>query len=532
METVSVDFLSVSLGFKEFPVIRDVSFTLRSGETLLVLGPTGSGKSTLLLALSGVIPELIVGKVEGDIRIVGHDPASEGLRGIAGDVGIVFQDPEAQIIMDSVFEEVAFPLENFLYPKESIFERVEKCLEDTYLAPYKNEQTDTLSTGLKQRLALASVLCFKPKVLLLDEPTAHIDPKSSLAIYQILRRYKSEGGTIILVEHRLDYLEGLIDKILFLNNGRGILASNFNELLEKIPFESLTQAGIWLPFSTLKNRSELSKPVVDFSRANTTREDSVVMAEKLSVIIDQKAVLKNVSFKVSRGELLIIVGPNGSGKTTLLRVIAGLIKRYSGSVIVLGRRPALSQVAYVSQIPEHQFTERKVIEEVVSGLIAGGLSREKALKVAMKTLEDRGLSHLAESGVYEISQGEKRLISLIEMELLDRPILLLDEPTFGLDLRHTVSVLKWIESMLDKRKTVIMVTHDTWVLPLLNARLIGLSEGKIIFQGFFSDLLKQQRVWEGLNFSPPPVFREAFSSEQIEIAMREMRNAVFSTYDR
>ncbi|MGC9107917.1 MAG: ABC transporter ATP-binding protein, partial [Infirmifilum sp.] len=228
----------------------------------------------------------------------------------------------------------------------------------------------------------------------------------------------------------------------------------------------------------------------------------------------------------------IIVGPNGSGKTTLLRVIAGLIKRYSGSVIVLGRRPALSQVAYVSQIPEHQFTERKVIEEVVSGLIAGGLSREKALKVAMKTLEDRGLSHLAESGVYEISQGEKRLISLIEMELLDRPILLLDEPTFGLDLRHTVSVLKWIESMLDKRKTVIMVTHDTWVLPLLNARLIGLSEGKIIFQGFFSDLLKQQRVWEGLNFSPPPVFREAFSSEQIEIAMREMRNAVFSTYDR
>ncbi len=500
MSIISVKSLNVFLGFKKIPVLRNISFTLEKGEALLVVGPTGSGKTTLLQVLSGVIPELVYGHVTGEINIAGHNPKEEGLRGLAGDVGIVFQDPEAQVVMDTVFEEVAFPLENFLYSKDRIIERVNRSLEMTGLSKYSSEETDTLSTGLKQRLALASALSYEPKVLLLDEPTAHIDPKSSREIYSILEAYKNSGGTLVIVEHRLEYVEGIIDKILFIRGGEGILCRTFDELVELVGLEGLIKAGVWLPRNLL-GKIAYSAPALP--QARQARSDTPTLrAEKLSVAVDGKKILEGVSFSAREGEIVAIIGPNGSGKTTLLKAVAGFTK-YSGELRVMGGPPDYRKVAFATQVPELQFTERTVLEEVASSLLLRGYPKNQAMKMAMKELEKRGLAHLSNRLLYEVSQGEKRLISLLEVELLDRKVYLLDEPTFGLDFRSTLSVLKWVERLAETGKTVLLVTHDSWILPLIQPRIIGLSRGRVVFQGTLPDLLVSRDIWGELAFLPP-----------------------------
>lgn len=530
METVRASSLSIRIGNQETPIINNVSFSLKKGEALLVIGPTGSGKSTLLLTLAGVIPELLNGDVRGEIKVAGHDPVMEGLRGLSGDVGIVFQDPESQVIMDTVYEEVAFPLENFLFDRNRIGEKVVKCLENYNLLHFSQEQTDILSTGLKQRLALASVLCFEPKVLLLDEPTAHIDPMSSIKVYELLKKYKERGGTLIVVEHRLDYLLGLVDKVLFLYKGTGRLFSSFRELMNTIPLESLANAGIWLPFTLLPTRT--STRLIKENKPQEGKDgEPIIRVKNLTVRLDENLILKNISFETKSRSLLVIIGPNGSGKTTLLKVLAGLIKRYQGDVSILGRPPSLHATAYVSQIPEHQFTERTVVEEVASTLLQRKVAKKDALSIARGELEKRGLGYLSDRGVYEISQGEKRLVSLIEMELLDRPVYLLDEPTFGLDFKYTMHAVEWINRLVVEGKTVVLVTHDAWLLLLFNAKIIGLSNGEIIFQGSFKELLTRRSIWEDLNFSPPSDLLNIENLDRLDYLIEETHSKVFSYYE-
>ncbi|QOJ78541.1 ATP-binding cassette domain-containing protein [Infirmifilum lucidum] len=526
MSIISVKSLDVFLGFKKVPVLRNISFTLKKGEALLVVGPTGSGKTTLLQTLSGVIPELVYGHVTGEINIAGHNPKEEGLRGLAGDVGIVFQDPEAQVVMDTVFEEVAFPLENLLYGRDRIIERVNRSLEVTGLSQYSSEETDTLSTGLKQRLAIASALSYEPKVLLLDEPTAHIDPKSAREIYSIVKAYKDSGGTLVIVEHRLEYIEGIIDKILFIRGGEGILCRTFDELVKLVGLESLIEAGVWLPRNLLGKLTR-DAPVVRSGQVQSGAP--TVRAERLSVTIDGRTILEGVSFRAREGEIIAVVGPNGSGKTTLLKTVAGFTK-YTGELSVMGGSPNYRKVAFATQVPELQFTERTVLEEVASPLLLRGFSKSKAMKTAVKELEKRGLAHLSNRLLYELSQGEKRLISLLEVELLDRKIYLLDEPTFGLDLRNTLNVLKWVERLAKSGKTILLVTHDSWVLPLIQSRIIGLSKGRVVFQGTLPELLLSRNIWRELAFLPPSELSNASGLGEAQELINSYRSRVEAIY--
>ncbi|PLJ77867.1 ABC transporter ATP-binding protein [Infirmifilum sp. SLHALR2] len=530
MSLVSVRSLSVSVGYRNFPVLKDISFSLEKGEALLVVGPTGAGKSTLLLTLSGVIPELVHGKVEGEVRVADHNPTEEGLKGLAGDVGIVFQDPEAQVVMETVFDEVAFPLENLRYNRDEITRRVEDALLKAGLTKYSSEETDQLSTGLKQRLALASALSYEPKVLLLDEPTSHIDPASSKRIYAVLKSYKERGGSLIVVEHRLEYAEGIIDKILFIDAGKGVLCRSFEELVAKVGLEGLTEAGVWLP-TTLLGRFSMNAPTVPTDRL-TPGANTVVKTVNLSVRANGKRILNNISLEVREGEIVAIIGPNGSGKTTLLKTLAGFTRRYTGEVSVLGGPPDYSKAAYTTQVPELQFTERTVAEEVASSLLVRGFSKQEALKVARRELEARGLAHLSDRLLYEISQGEKRLISLLETELLDRNLYLLDEPTFGLDFKNTLSVLSWVRRLASKGKTVLFVTHDSWVLPLLPlTAVVGLSEGTVVFRGTLQELLVRKNVWDRLAFLPPAELAEESSVSGAARAIENYRNKVVGVYE-
>ncbi|MEM3994327.1 MAG: ATP-binding cassette domain-containing protein [Thermofilum sp.] len=511
---VDVKNLKVTFPRSERPVLKEVSFEVEEGDFTLITGPTGAGKTTLLLTLAGVIPSLIPAKVEGSVRLGNRDPVREGLSSMAGFLGIVFQDPEAQYVMPTVIEEAYFPAENLLLPRDEVARRAERALALVGLSEYRAHKVDTLSTGLKQRLALSTALVLDPEILLLDEPTAHIDMWTAREIYRVLGELKESGKTILVVEHRIELAEGLADKVVYIErDGRASVYSSVDEMIRIHGAERLVSEGIWVPYRYILNpRREIQED----SPAVKQQEEPAVSVENLTVRLGGVKVLDNVTLTVPRGRVAVILGPNGSGKTTLLKVLSGILRDFQGSVRVLGGSPRPDKVAFVAQVPELQFTERTVIEELASSFKARGFRREEALRKAREVLRARGIEHLADRVVYELSQGEKRLISILEMDVLEREVYLLDEPTFGLDLRYSLLVISRVNELAEEGKTVVLVTHDSWALPMLRATIYGLSRGRVVFSGSLSSLLRKRELWPELHFAPPKLL-----SDQLKLPSSE-----------
>lgn len=526
-EFVIVEGLKVTYPFRSHPVLNGVFLKAKKGEFVLVVGPTGAGKTTLLLTLAGVIPSLIPAKVEGKVRLGNRNPVQEGLSGTAGFLGIVFQDPESQYVMPTVLEEVYFPAENMLLPRDEIQRRAERALELLGLTEYLLHDVDTLSTGLKQRLALASALVLDPEILLLDEPTAHVDMWTAREIYRVLGELKKMGKTLLVVEHRVELAEPLADKVVYIDReGRASVYNSIGEMVSRRSAEKLIEDGIWIPAEYISHKilekQVRSNPVVGLQGFPT------VHVRNLNVTLGGRTILADVNLNLSRGEVAVILGPNGSGKTTLLRVLAGIIRSFQGVVEVLGGPPRPNKVAFVAQVPELQFTERTVLEELAASFRAKGVKTDAALEKAREVLRARNLEHLAERVVYELSQGEKRIISFLEMDILGREVYLLDEPTFGLDLRYSLLVLERVNELAREGKTVVMVTHDSWIIPMLNATVYGLSRGRVIFRGSLSGLLRKRELWKELSFVPAKLMEKAASTAGLDnvLGKVEPRGAV------
>uniref|UniRef100_A0A7J3X8B4 ABC transporter ATP-binding protein n=1 Tax=Thermofilum pendens TaxID=2269 RepID=A0A7J3X8B4_THEPE len=519
---VRVRDLKVAYPLAERHVLNGVSFEVGRGELALVLGPTGSGKTTLLLTLAGVIPSLIPARVEGLVEVAGRYPTEEGLASLAGTVGIVFQDPESQYIMPTVLEEVYFPGENLAFPRDEVARRAVNALELVGLSGYRDHRVETLSTGLKQRLAIASVLALDPEVLLLDEPTAHIDMRSAREIYELLSVLKRSGKTVIVVEHRVELAEDIADKVIHIRgDGSCEVYPSLRDLVEKVGAKSLAAEGVWLP-PEYAPAAQCREARGGWSKtAGNPARTPLVEARDLSVRFGGNNVLSGVNLEVGRGELVVVLGPNGSGKTTLLKVLAGVLRRYSGYVSIAGGPPHPSKVAFVAQVPELQFTERTVEEELASVLQSRGYKKGQALQRARELLRARGLGGLSGRVVYELSQGEKRLVSFLEMELLERSVYLLDEPTFGLDMKYSAFVVAEVERLVREGKTVILVTHDSWVLLLLNPKVYGLSQGRIVFEGDLRSLLLSRDAWEELAFRPPRYALKALEEGGLDSVISE-----------
>jgi len=484
----------------EPPVLRDITLELGEGELLLLLGPTGSGKSTLLLSLAGAVPRLIPGYVEGFLRVAGSDPRVEGLARMARRLGLLLQDPEAQTVMFKVYEEVYFPLENLKYPPGEIPLRARAALRLVGLEDAWQREVDSLSTGQKQRLALASTLAPGPGLLLLDEPTAHIDPASSEEVYRVVGSLKKSGVSAIVVEHRVEYVEEWADRVAFLADGRLEAAGSIDELAGRLGVGRLASAGVWVPPRLLKPAS--------VERPRLRPRDPLVVAEGVSLEIEGRRILRGVDITARRGEVVAVIGPNGAGKTTLLRILAGVLGGWEGRVEVSGAPPEPGRAVYVTQVPDHQFVSRTVLGEVAASYIVQGYTRRRAEEEAMRVLEERGLAGLARRSLYRLSQGQKRLVSLIAMEPLDRPVYLLDEPTFGLDMRYSLLVAREVEGLAARGKAVILVTHDSWLPALLDCRVYGISEGRVVFEGGYRELLEDKDSWKRIGFKPPRMLEE------------------------
>ena len=426
-----------------------------------MIGPSGSGKSTLALAVAGLVPREIQGSWVGSLAVDGV-------------VGLLFQDPSRQLVMDRVEDDVAFGLENLSWPFAAMHERVPAALREVGLAGAERRVAQELSGGQRQRLALAGVLAPRPDVLVLDEPTANLDPVGADAFLRLLGEVRAaRTTTLVLIEHRVEAAWGLADQVLALGADGAPLALGSPETVLR-ERATLAAAGIWLPGSATTPRH----------RAATQPGGEILEANDLTFAYEPaRPILSGVDLRVRAGERIALVGPNGSGKSTLARLLVGLLRPRSGTVRLDGADPArlapasLARAAgYVFQEPERQFLTQGVQDEVRLGLDQAAWPAADALMARLGLPLDR----FGERSPYRLSGGEQRRLSLATA-LVRRPkVLVLDEPTFGQDRHGYDGLLGILDEHLDAGTCLIAATHDERFVADVADRVIRLDGGRIV----------------------------------------------------
>ncbi len=538
---IRVEGLTVKYPGRKRPALVRVSFSVQPGELVLVLGPSGCGKSTLALCLNGVIPHAIAATMEGRVRVVGLDTRQVPLSRLSEKVGVVFQDPEAQFCLLTVEEEVAFGLENLGVPPDEMPGRIAAALELIGLAELRERRIDRLSGGQKQRLALACVLAMGPEILVLDEPTAHLDPQAAAELFATLARLKAAGRhTIVVIEHRLDDLMPLVDRVLLFGPEGRLLAEGAPRELFAAYRQELDRFGIWIPQVT-ELAFRLAEAGVEIDRLPLTVEEAAeTLAPRLGRarrhwphMVDpperQPAVevrrlsyrypsgpqaLREVSLLIPEGSFFALVGPNGAGKSTLALHLVGVLEPPPEAVWLLGRplraygRQELPRVAsYVFQNPEHQFLTSTVHDEVAFGLRAQGIADREVETRVRAALEEFGLAALALAHPFTLSQGEKRRLSVATALVLRPRLLILDEPTFGQDRRTTALIMTRLRELVRSGGTVVAITHDLRLVAEEASAASVLVAGRVAFAGPVAELLGSAPLLRQAGLVPPPLVR-------------------------
>lgn len=490
MEILQISDLSFQYPDMEEKVLNLVSLSVLEGEFVVLCGPSGCGKTTLLRLLKKELAP--VGTVTGDILYTGKHLNEWNERTLIEEIGYVFQDPENQIVMDEVMQEIVFGLENLGYSDFEMRRRVAEMVHALgldYLLKFKSTE---LSGGQKQMINLLSVLLLKPKVLLLDEPTAQLDPIAAKDLIVMLDRLNKEMGiTIILVEHRLEELFAVADRVFFMDNGEIVYAGSCREVIFDVFKKNDMQFTPYIPAisSIYMKKEEFPKAekiplTVKDSKAwistkptyKANRKEPHTEYEKRNAIVeikniyfryskDSEMVLKNLSLQIKKGDYYAIIGGNGSGKTTLLKACLGLIKAQRGSVRFLGKeitkikgKDIYKKIAYLPQNPRTYFTvdtiEKEMQEVVRRHQIENGEQK------ITEMLQMFGIEHLRSRHPYDCSGGEMQKAALSCMLLGKPEILFIDEPTKGLDPISKQQFAQMINQLNQNGLTIVMVTHD------------------------------------------------------------------------
>jgi energy-coupling factor transport system ATP-binding protein len=427
--------------------VRGVDLRIAPGERVLLLGPSGAGKSTLLAALAGLLPE-DSGEAEGTVEIDGLDPRKARER-----VGVLFQDPETQLVMARSGDDVAFGLENRGVPAEDIWPRVDEALHRVGFGHRRDRPTAHLSGGEQQRLALAGVLALRPDLVLLDEPTANLDPAGAALVRTALRAALGPDTTTVLVEHRVAEAVPLVDRVVVLAPGGGVVADGPPAAVFAGHGAALAEAGVWVPGHPIAPRRAASGPGAELVRA-----DAVTLRHRLPA----------ASLTVSEHEVVAVTGPNGAGKSSLALLLGGLRKPSSGRVEAApGGAPhrwraarLASRIGSVFQDPEHQFVTSRVADELALGPRRLGRPAAEVAATVDGLLERLRLTALAAANPYTLSGGEARRLSVATALATAPRLLVLDEPTFGQDRRTWIELVDLLAGLRDTGHGVVAVTHD------------------------------------------------------------------------
>ncbi|WP_177174824.1 ABC transporter ATP-binding protein [Frigoribacterium sp. MCBA15_019] len=462
---------------RRLPAVSQLDLDVAPGERVLLLGASGAGKSTLLAGLAGVLGGDDEGDEAGDLLVDGRPPAEQ-----RGRVGLVLQDPDSQVVLARVGDDVAFGCENLGVPRDEIWRRVGHALDAVGLDLPLSASTSELSGGQKQRLALAGVLAMQPGLLLLDEPTANLDPEGVVEVRDAVARVVADTrATLVVVEHRVSVWLPVVDRVVVLDAGGGVLADGRPDDVLRAERDRLVDAGVWVPGA--------APPAPVRSR---TTGDLLLTARGLDVGHKGpkgRAVAVGIDLSVTEGRALAVTGTNGSGKSTLALTVAGLLVPVAGhleatpsfadgagpSPIRWKPRQLLTRVGTVFQDPEHQFLTATVRRELAVGPEALGASPREVASRVDHLLDRLRLDHLAGANPFTLSGGEKRRLSVATV-LASRPsLLVLDEPTFGQDARTWRELVALLAELLDEGRAVVAVTHDAEFASTLADDVLDLS---------------------------------------------------------
>ena len=460
--------------------LSGVDLDIAPGERVLVLGPSGSGKSTLMGGLAGLLGGAEEGEATGTLTVDGVAPAEA-----RGRVGLLMQDPEAQVVLARVGDDVAFGMENLGVAREEIWPRVENSLEAVGLSVPLDHSTTELSGGQKQRLALASILAMGPGLLLLDEPTANLDPSGVAEVRAAVEKVvERTGATVVVVEHRVDVWASLVDRVIVVADGAIAADGPLDEVLAQ-QGEALRERGIWLPGDDVA--AEVG-PAPEVPLASSEAAP-IARVTDLTIGYDASAPVRSgIDLTIERGVSTCIVGANGAGKSTFALTLAGLLTPLEGAVEVetsdgtagdpheWSSKQLLGRMSMVFQEPEYQFLAATVAEELAIGPRAAGMTDEEITPLVDEHLEALGLTKLARANPMTLSGGEKRRLSVATALISAPELLILDEPTFGQDRGTWLGLVRLLRAALERGVTLVSITHDPAFVAAMGQRVVDLGQ--------------------------------------------------------
>jgi energy-coupling factor transport system ATP-binding protein len=516
---IRFDRLTYRYAGSESPILEDLSFEIGEGEFLLVMGPSGAGKSTLLRCLNGLVPHFYGGTIAGQTLVAGRNPIELGPKGMADAVGFVLQDPETQFVVDKVEDELAFALENQGQDPIVMRKRVEEVLDQLNIAHLRQRSVNTLSGGERQRVAIAAVMTLQPRLLVLDEPTSQLDPQGAEEVLDTLVKLNHDLGlTIVLSEHRLERVVQYADRILYLpGGGETPILDGPRAVLQQVdlapPLVRLAKSLGWSPLPlTIKEGRRFARQMagdglqgVAVATPYGPRSTAgAVSVHELGFAYNGHPALQNISLSVRQGEFVALMGRNGSGKTTLLKHLVGLLKPDRGRVEIaaLGApgwmdtrqvdvEELIRVVGYVPQNPNALLFSDTVRQELDftrrgHGLPAGDYGALFAML---------GLSAHTDHYPRDLSVGERQRVALASILVAEPQILLLDEPTRGLDYRQKEALIAFLQQEKTRGRTIIMATHDVELVAQCADRVILLGEGQVVVDGPARQVMSESLVF-------------------------------------
>jgi energy-coupling factor transport system ATP-binding protein len=501
---IDISDLTYTYPQRDLPALHNVSLQIAAGEFVLVTGPSGAGKSTLLRCLNGLVPHFSGGVIAGTVCIAGVDVIAAGMAGLGSTVGFVFQSPEAQAVLDRVEPEIAFALENAAVDSAEMVTRVESAMALLDLTALRDRPLRSLSGGERQRVAIASALVLQPSLLVLDEPTSQLDPKSAEAVlHSLIRLNKELGLTIVLAEHRLDRVLAYADRLIFVDEGTIAVDGSVRDAVREIPVQPpVVELGLRLGWEPLPlTVAEAQRFVEDrhhqksFAKSQRRNGSMMLEVEQLVAGYEDNMVLGGVKLRVAAGEIVGVVGRNGSGKSTLLKAIVGLLAPQSGEIKLMGApiggksvSEICRQVGYLPQNPDDLLFADSVLDELLTTLDNHGLVENPPIE-PQELLSELGLESVATLYPRDLSVGQRQRVALATILVTQPRLLLLDEPTRGLD----VLAKKDLIALLDRWRTqglgVVLVTHDVELAAQVTDRVVIIQDGVIVAEGDSAEIL-------------------------------------------